>query len=97
MNLKHLSLIELIVRIIFITIGMPFMVTTKLLQWIQSPFVWVGYKLLDIADIIGNKLLRVSDEVKNGTVKDWYLIKSHTAIEVKRLLLWEQARKENKL
>ena len=93
MNLKHLSLIELIVRIIFITIGMPFMVITKLLQWIQSPFVWVGYKLLYIADVIGNKLLRVSDEVKNGTVKDGYLIKSHTAIEVKRLLLWEQKQK----
>lgn len=97
MNLKHLSLIELIVRIIFITIGMPFMVITKLLQWIQSPFVWVGYKLLEIADIIGNKILRASDEVKNGTVKDEYLIKNHTAIEVRRLLLWEQRQKENKL
>ena len=94
MKLKHLSLIELIVRIIFIAIGIPFMVTTMLLQWIQSPFVWVGYKLIEVADIIGNKLLRASDEVKNGTVKDEYLIKSHTAIEVKRLLLWEQRQKK---
>lgn len=94
MKLKHLALIELIIRIFFIIIGLPFKAITQLLQWIQSPFIWVGNKFINIANIIGNRLLKVSNEVKNGTIKDKYVIKNYTAIQAKRHLLWAQKTKE---
>jgi hypothetical protein len=79
MKLKHLSKIETTIRIILIVIAIPFSIVCRILDYMSRPFRWVVEELAIFSKWVGNKLLRCSDEVKDGTIKNPYCIKEYTA------------------
>lgn len=80
MKLKNLVKIEWVIRIILFLIALPFILIGLILECISYPFDKVNDYLLELNEKIGNKLLRMSDEVKDGTIKNDYCIRTYTAI-----------------
>ena len=92
MKLKHLSRIEKTIRIILVVVALPFSIVCHILGLIARPFSWVVEEISIFAKWMGNKLLRCSDEVKDGTIKNQYCIRAYTASFV-----WELLKQETNL
>ena len=88
MKLKHLSIIEKTIRVILLVVALPFAIICRILDLISYPFNWVIEEISILTQWIGNRLLRCSDEVKDGTIKNEYCIRAYTAFfawkEIKR-------------
>lgn len=92
MKLKHLSRIETTIRFILIVIALPFGIVCRIFDMIKRPFSWVVEELALFSEWVGNKLLRCSDEVRGGTIKNQDFIKRYTAS-----LAWELLKRETNL
>lgn len=79
MKLKHLSRIEKTIRIILVVVSLPFSIVCHICDLISRPFNWVVEEIAIFTNWMGNKLLRCSDEVKDGTIKNQYSIRAYTA------------------
>ncbi len=79
MKLQHLSRIEIAVRCILVVIALPFALVCHLCRLISRPFEFVVDKIAIFAWWIGNSLLKQSDEVRNGSVRNEYGIRRYTA------------------
>jgi hypothetical protein len=86
MKLKHLSRIETTIRFILTVIALPFAIICHIFDMIKYPFNWVVEEIAIFSKWIGNKLLRCSDEVKDGTIKNQDFIKKYTASFTWKLL-----------
>ena len=86
MKLEHLSKIDATIRIILIVIAIPFSIVSHIFDMIKRPFSWVVEELALFSSWVGNKLLRCSDEVKDGTIKNQCFIREHTASFTYKLL-----------
>ena len=86
MKLKYSALIERMVRVTLILMGLPFILTVQLLHWMVIPFEWISDKVIEFADYVGNRLLRASEEVRDGYIKNDYFIRCYTAIMMQRFL-----------
>lgn len=80
MKLKNLAKIQFVIRGILWLIALPFILISLILECINYPIVQIYKNLQSLAIKIGNKLLRMSDEVKDGTIKNDYCIRNYTAI-----------------
>ena len=60
-------------------IVMPFAVAFIILQLVKIPFGWIVEWRDKIAFRIGNKLMHMSDAVKDGTIKNSYWLRKYTA------------------
>lgn len=80
MKLKNLAKIEFVIKYILLLFALPFIIISLILECINCPFVQT-YKYLHTLSIqIGNILLRMSIEVKDGTIKNHYCIRNYTAL-----------------
>ena len=81
MRLKTASNIQKVLCLTIWFLMLPFSIIGILIDNLKKPFIWV----LDVFDSlrfrIGNKLFRMSDEVKDGTIKNEYFIRNFTATE----------------
>ena len=89
MKLKHLSRIETTIRFILTVIALPFGIVCRIFDMIKRPFSWVLEELALFSYWVGNKLLRCSDEVKDGTIKNQHCIRAYTAS-----FAWELLKRE---
>lgn len=80
MKLKNLAKIQFVISCILFLIALPFILIGLILKCINYPFVQVSEYLTELPLKIGNKLLRMSNEVKDGTIKNDYCIRNYTAI-----------------
>lgn len=80
MKLKNLAKIEFVIQYILWLIALPFIIISLILECINYPFVQTYKYLQSLAIQIGNRLLRLSNEVKHGTIKNDYCIRNYTAI-----------------
>lgn len=60
-------------------IVMPFAVASVILQLVKIPFDWIVEWRNKIAFRIGNKLMHMSDAVKDGAIKNSYCLRKYTA------------------
>ena len=91
MKLKKLVQIEKTIEVIIMILAFPLFFVARLLEWIAFPFKWIGEKLLVLKFVAGNKLLKISDEVKNGVIKNTDYIRYGTSIDAYRKLKAEQS------
>lgn len=80
MELKNLAKIQFVIQGILFLIALPFILVSLILECISYPFAKVNDYLVELDIKIGNKLLKMSDEVKDGTIKNDYCIRNYTAI-----------------
>ena len=80
MKLKNLAKIQFVTQGILFLIALPFILISLILECISYPFAKVNDYLVDVDLKTGNKLLRISDEVKDGTIKNDYCIRNYTAV-----------------
>lgn len=73
---------------------LPLSIVGILIDSLTKPFKWVLEELDFLRFRIGNKLLRMSDEVKDGTIQNEYFIRRRTATEAYILLKMEQQSKQ---
>lgn len=86
MKLKNLAKIQFIIICILFLVALPFILISLILECINYPFVQFYKHLQSLAKQIGNKLLRMSNEVKDGTIKNDYCIRNYTAISAMKEL-----------
>lgn len=79
MKLKKLAKIQLVIDIVLYIMSIPFLICHLFLFYGNKPFEFVLDYFISIRQKFGNFLLRKSDEVKNGIIKNSYTIKSYTA------------------
>ena len=79
MKLKKLAKIQLVMDVVLYIICAPFLICHLLLFYGNKPFEFVLDYFIGLSQKIGNFLLRKSDEVKNGIIKNTHSIKSYTA------------------
>jgi hypothetical protein len=79
MTLKSLSKIEFLCNVVIGIIMFPFVVIEIILQILEIPFSYVKDGLVVIRQIVGNRLLKMSDEVKEGKIKNDYCLRVYTA------------------
>ena len=79
MKLKSLSKIEFGCNIIIAVILLPFVLVEIICDCVSFPFKWVKNKLVMFRFKIGNYLLKKSDEVRNGTIKNSMCLRTYTA------------------
>lgn len=95
MKLKTLSKIEMAFDIINVMVILLPVILGVILGHVCDALEWLTDKL-DFRLEVGNKLLKMSNEVKNGTIKNQDFIEDGRAITGYKILKYEQ-RKENKL
>lgn len=86
MKLKTAARLETVFRVMTFILLFPFWAVRCILKWIFTVLIWPFEKLLE-EDInlswkVGNILLKKSDEVKNGQIRNQIIIRSETAREV---------------
>lgn len=80
MKLKTLSKINQAVTILLGFVMLPFVIVHCVLDYAAKPFEWVYDDLLmRVRRVIGNRLLLMSDEVKNGTIQNSHYLNHCTA------------------
>ena len=90
MNLKTASKIQKALWLTIRLLMLPFSIVGIIIDSLTKPFEWVVEELDFLRFPIGNKLLRMTDEVKDGTIKNEDLIRRITASEAYILLKTEQ-------
>ena len=89
MNLKTASKIQKALWLTIWLLMLPFSIVGIIIDSLTKPFKWVVEELDFLRFRIGNKLLRMTDEVKDGTIKNEDLIRRITASEAYILLKTE--------
>ena len=79
MKLKKLANIQLVMDIVLYIMSIPFLICHLFLFYGNKPFEFVLDYFINISQKFGNFLLRRSDEVKNGIIKNSHAIRSYTA------------------
>ena len=79
MKLRTLAKIEFVIRMVLVIVAFPFWMVGVILSCILAPFTMVAGRLDILAKYIGNRLLRCSDEVKNGAIRNQDCIRNYTA------------------
>lgn len=79
MKLKKLAKIQLVMDVVLYIMSIPFLICHLLLFYGNKPFEFVLDYFIGIREKFGNFLLRRSDEVKNGLIKNTHVIRSYTA------------------
>lgn len=65
--------------VVLYIMSIPFLICHLLLFYGNKPFEFVLDYFIGIREKFGNFLLRRSDEVKNGLIKNTHVIRSYTA------------------
>lgn len=81
MKLKTASKIQKALWLTIWFLMLPFSIVGILIDSLTKPFKWVLEELDFLRFRIGNRLLRMSDEVKDGTIQNEYFIRNLTATE----------------
>ncbi len=79
MKLKKLAKIQLVMDVVLYIISVPFLICHLILFYGNKPFEFVLDYFISLSQKFGNFLLRRSDEVKNGIIKNSHAIRSYTA------------------
>lgn len=80
MKLKTLSRINTAVVFMIGIVMLPFAIVHTILHYIGKPFEYIYSDfLVHFRQRIGNKLLKMSDEVKTGEIHEHYYLKYGTA------------------
>jgi hypothetical protein len=79
MTLNTARKIEAIMVWVGYIILMPFVIASIILIIIKKPFDWIIEWRSWVAVKIGNKLMHMSDAVKDGTIKNPYCLRNYTA------------------
>jgi len=79
MKLKKLAIIQLVMDVVLYIISVPFLICHLILFYGNKPFEFVLDYFNGVSQKFGNFLLRKSDEVKNGIIRNDYCIRSYTA------------------
>ena len=79
MKLKKLAIIQLVMDVVLYIMSIPFLICHLLLFYGNKPFEFVLDYFIGLSKKFGNFLLRKSDEVKNGIIKNSHAIRSYTA------------------
>ena len=79
MKLRTLVKIEFVIRVVLFLVFIPFIIIELILTIIREPFSKVTDSIISFNRYIGNKLLRCSDEVKNGVIKNNMIIRTYSA------------------
>ena len=90
MKLKTASKIQKALWLTIWLLMLPFSIVGIFIDSLTKPFKWVVEELDFLRFRIGNKLLRISDEVKDGTIKNEHVIHNFTASEAYIRLKAEQ-------
>lgn len=78
MKLKTLAEIQRVFDVFNVLVILPPFILGLIFGWLRDACEW----LIDVMDYriaVGNKLLNMSDEVKDGTIKNKVFIKNRTA------------------
>ena len=94
MKLKTASKIQKVLWLTIWFLMLPFSIVGILIDSLVKPFKWVLEELDSLRFRIGNRLLRMSDEVKDGTIQNEYFIRNFTASEAYIHLKKEQQSKQ---
>ena len=94
MKLKTLSKIEIAFDIINVMVILLPFILRAILGYAGNAIEWFVDKL-DFRLEVGNKLLKMSDEVKNGTIKNQEFIEDRRAITGYKILKYEQSKVRN--
>ena len=79
MTLKNLSKINFIISLLFGLIMLPFYLCKKFFFYIESIFESIFQYINSIRHNIGNILLNISDEAREGKIKNTKLLKYASA------------------
>lgn len=79
MKLKKLANIQLVMDIVLFIISIPFLICHLFLFYGNKPFEFVLDYFIGLSQKFGNFLLRKSEEVKNGIIRNDYSLRSYTA------------------
>lgn len=80
MKLKRAVFLQKICFVFIYLIILPFGLLGVLFEQLTKPFHWILVEADYLQWKIGNKLLRESDKVKDGTIKNKSFIKTKTAV-----------------
>ena len=94
MKLKTLSKIERVFDVINMLVLLVPILLGIILGYVCDGLEWLVDKL-DFRLEIGNKLLKMSNEVKNGTIKNQDFIEDGRAITGYKILKYEQSKARN--
>lgn len=95
MKLKTLSRINRAVVVVLAILLLPFAIVGDVLDWLIKPFAWVcGDMQSAIQKRVGNWLLLMADEVKDGKICNPHYLSHGTASWVYKL--WIEECKSNK-
>ena len=94
MKLKTASKIQKALWLTIWFLMLPFSIVGILINSLVKPFKWVLEELDSLRFRIGNRLLRMSDEVKDGTIQNEYFIRNLTATDAYISLKKEQQSKQ---
>ena len=94
MKLKTLSKIEKVFDVINMLVLLVPILLGIILGYVCDGLKWLCYKL-DFRLEVGNKLLKISNEVKNGTIKNQDFIDNGRAIAGYKILKYEQSKARN--
>ena len=79
MTLKSAAQWECTAEILLSLLSFPFLIFGFVFRLCQKPFDWLTDCIERLKAIIGHKLMLLSDEAKNGTIKNPDFLKSGTA------------------
>jgi len=91
MKLNTARKIEWVINVVTVIIALPFAIIVQILEWIEQPFRWALNGRNWLSAKIGNKLMRMSDAVKDGIIKNPYCLKHYTA-----RMAWDQLKEAKK-
>ena len=99
MKLKTAARLEMAFRVMTFILLFPFWIVHSILKWAFTVLIWPFEKLLE-EDInlcwkVGNRLLKKSDEVKNGQICNQTIIRTETARRAN--IMWESEKKVHNL
>lgn len=92
MKLKTAKDIQKVTDLTVWWLMLPFSLCGLVLTWLTKPLEWVVDGFCLLRHRIANGLLRMSDEVKGGTIKNDYCIRSFSALDAWKML--EEERRE---
>lgn len=91
MTLNNARKIEWVSNAATVIIALPFAIIAQILEWIEQPFRWILDGRNWLMSKLGNKLLHMSDAVKDGTIKNPYCLRNYTA-----QMAWKRLKEEEK-
>lgn len=94
MTLKTAARIQWIAAFLLWQLTLPFVIIDVVLECCRKPFEWIIIGREKIKFLIGNRLMLLSDEAKNGTIQNKDILRSGTAIFAYEK--WHQEQKRNR-